>query len=99
MPEREEVEEEDVLRPGELDARLASSRESRACGWRVEKGRDMVCFASCYLIHIILAREGGRKQADGNYCVLWIIAVPRKYTTARSPARNGNEARYVLYCT
>ena len=32
MPDREEVEEEDVLGPGELDARLASSRESRACG-------------------------------------------------------------------
>jgi hypothetical protein len=32
MPDREEVDEEDVLGPGELEARLASSRESRACG-------------------------------------------------------------------
>lgn len=36
MPDREEVEEEDVLGPGELDAKLASSRESRAFGWSVE---------------------------------------------------------------
>ena len=36
MPDREEVEEVDVRGPGELDARLASSRESRAWGWRLE---------------------------------------------------------------
>jgi hypothetical protein len=33
MPEREE--EEEVRCPGELDAKLASSKESRACGWRL----------------------------------------------------------------
>jgi hypothetical protein len=44
MPDRDEVDEEEVLRPGELDARLASSRESRACGWRFEYGRDIVFF-------------------------------------------------------
>lgn len=36
MPDRDEVEDVDVRRPGELDARLASSRESRVCGWRAE---------------------------------------------------------------
>jgi len=30
MPDREEEEEEDVLGPGELDAKLANSKESRA---------------------------------------------------------------------
>lgn len=36
MPEREEVEDVDVRVPGELEAKLASSKESRACGWRLE---------------------------------------------------------------
>jgi hypothetical protein len=36
MPDREEVEDVDVRGPGEEDARLASSRESRAWGWRLE---------------------------------------------------------------
>lgn len=35
MPEREEVEDVDVRGPGEEDARLASSRESRVGAWRV----------------------------------------------------------------
>jgi hypothetical protein len=38
MPDREEVEDVEVRGPGELDARLASSRESRAWGWRLEYG-------------------------------------------------------------
>jgi hypothetical protein len=42
MPDREDVEEEEVLGPGELEARLANSRESRACGWRLEWNRDML---------------------------------------------------------
>jgi hypothetical protein len=36
MPEREDVVETELRWPGELEARLASSRESRACGWRLE---------------------------------------------------------------
>lgn len=36
MPDLEEVEDVDVRRPGELDAKLASSKESRACGCRLE---------------------------------------------------------------
>lgn len=36
MPDLEEDEDEDVRGPGELDARLASSKESRACGCRPE---------------------------------------------------------------
>lgn len=36
MPEREEVEEDDVRLPGEDEAKLANSKESRACGWRFE---------------------------------------------------------------
>lgn len=35
IPDREESIEVDVRGPGELDARLANSRESRAWGWRV----------------------------------------------------------------
>lgn len=42
MPEREEEDEEDVRGPGELEAKLASSRLSRAWGWRLEYGRDMM---------------------------------------------------------
>lgn len=44
MPDREE--DEEVRRPGELEAKLASSRESRAWDWRFDKGRDMVFRAS-----------------------------------------------------
>jgi len=36
MPDREEVVDVDVLGPGELDARLANSSESRAWGCRLE---------------------------------------------------------------
>ena len=38
MPDREEAEDVEVRGPGELDARLASSRESRARGCRLEYG-------------------------------------------------------------
>lgn len=51
IPEREEEEDEEVRGPGELEAKLASSRLSRACGWRLEYGRDIVCvpFYLCIL--------------------------------------------------
>ena len=35
IPEREDVEEEEVRGPGELDAKLASSKESRALGCKL----------------------------------------------------------------
>ena len=59
MPDRDEVDEEDVRGPGELDARLASSSESRACGWRLEYGRDIVLFGSCYCVRILFAMGSG----------------------------------------
>lgn len=36
MPERDETVEVDVRGPGELEAKLANSRESRAWAWRLE---------------------------------------------------------------
>ncbi len=36
MPDREEVDDEEVRGPGELEAKLASSRESRAWGCKPE---------------------------------------------------------------
>jgi hypothetical protein len=35
MPDREDVDEDEVRGPGELDAKLASSRESRALGCKL----------------------------------------------------------------
>lgn len=36
MPDLDDTVDVEVRRPGELEAKLASSRESRALGWRFE---------------------------------------------------------------
>jgi hypothetical protein len=72
MPEREDAVETELWRPGELEAKLASSRESRACGWRLAYVGMVVaapfllpCPGGWELVGYISRAEGGEERSSG----------------------------------
>jgi hypothetical protein len=72
MPEREDAVETELWRPGELEAKLASSRESRACGWRLAYvGMAVVapflltCPGGWEIVGYISRAEGGEEGSSG----------------------------------